>query len=80
MDMVDKIVDEDLTNREKYILERRYGLNNKEIITYQKIGDSLKLSKSRVRDIEKNSLKELGTNKTLKLLYLDYFKGGNKHD
>lgn len=80
MDMVDKIVDEDLTNREKYILERRYGLNNEEILTYQKIGDSLKLSKSRVRDIEKNSLKELGTNKTLKLLYLDYFKGGNKHD
>ena len=79
MDMVDKIADEKLTDRQKYVIYRRYGLNDEEIMNYQNIADDLNLSRTRVRQIEKNGLDTLSRNKTLKLLYLDYCKGG-KHD
>ena len=79
MDMVDKIVEEKLTEKQKYVIDRRYGLNNEEMLSYQTIADSLEVSKTSVRQLERSSLNKLGINKTLKLLYLDYFKGG-KHE
>lgn len=42
----------DLTWREKEILERRFGLNNKPIQTLSKVGSILDLSRERIRQIE----------------------------
>ena len=79
MEMVDKIVDEKLTKKQKYVIDRRYGLNNNEMTSYQSIADDIKISKTSARQLERSSLKKLKRSHTLKLLYLDYFKGG-KHE
>ena len=62
-----------------YVIDRRYGLNNNEMTSYQSIADDIKISKTSARQLERSSLKKLKRSHTLKLLYLDYFKGG-KHE
>ena len=54
--MVDKIVEEKLTKKQKYVIDRRYGLNNEEMLSYQTIADGLEISKTSVRQLERSSL------------------------
>ena len=48
-----------LTKREKEILEKRYGLNNKNRMTQKKIADYFKISRSYVSRIEKRALTKI---------------------
>jgi RNA polymerase sigma factor (sigma-70 family) len=51
-----------LTERERFVLARRYGLDNEEIQTLDRLGAELKLSRERVRQIEKGAISKLGRN------------------
>jgi RNA polymerase primary sigma factor len=48
-----------LDRREKYILSNRFGLANKETQTLEDIGDKLKVTRERVRQIERAALRKL---------------------
>ena len=50
-----------LTEREFFIIERLYGLNDKEKMTLRDIGEALHLSAERIRQIEKEVLVKLRT-------------------
>ncbi len=52
-------VDSALTDREKEIIEMRYGLNGHKEITQREIADKLGISRSYVSRIEKKALKKL---------------------
>ncbi|MDX5328943.1 MAG: RNA polymerase sigma factor RpoD/SigA, partial [Marinobacter sp.] len=49
----------ELTERERDILSRRYGLGVSEPETLQTLSDQLGISRERVRQIEKTALKKL---------------------
>ena len=51
--------DRGLSDRERDILARRFGLNLAEPETLQMISDQLGISRERVRQIEKSALKKL---------------------
>lgn len=48
-----------LTEREQTVIKRRYGLEDEEIATLDEIGKDLKLTRERVRQIEKQALAKL---------------------
>ena len=52
---------EDLTAREKKVLTMRFGLNGIPVMSLQKIGDEIGLSKERIRQIEKKAIRKLRT-------------------
>lgn len=54
-----KLIDEELTEREKIIIKKRYGLKNIEAITQKEIADEIGISRSYVSRIEKKALKKL---------------------
>lgn len=54
-----KLIDEELTDREKIIIEKRYGLKNIEAITQKEIASEIGISRSYVSRIEKKALKKL---------------------
>ena len=58
IDLLDKYF-KVLTKREKEILEKRYGLNNKNRMTQKKIADYFKISRSYVSRIEKRALTKI---------------------
>jgi len=59
-DVEEKIIKEDtLTEREKEILELRYGLYNNKIHTLKEIGSILNITRERVRQIEKKAIIKL---------------------
>ncbi len=59
---------EELTEKEKNVIELRYGLNGKEPQTLQEIGDKLNLSRERIRQIENEALKKLKNSRSGKQL------------
>ncbi len=48
-----------LTDREKEIIENRFGLNGKEPQSLNKIGKKMNLTKERIRQIEKTAIKQI---------------------
>lgn len=48
-----------LTDRERYIITRRYGLDNKEPVTQRELADEMQISRSYVSRIEKSALGKL---------------------
>lgn len=50
---------DDLEEREKGILVRRYGLNGFEIHTLEQVGEAFNITRERVRQIEKKTLEKL---------------------
>lgn len=57
-----------LTDREREILEMRFGLNGKDVLTLNEIGDMYGITRERVRQIEKKALKKLTSWKTKRAL------------
>ncbi len=53
------LIAENLTEREKTIINYRYGLNGEEPLTQQKVADKLGLSRSYISRIEKKTLSKL---------------------
>jgi RNA polymerase nonessential primary-like sigma factor len=45
-----------LTDKQRGVIERRFGLNNQEISTLEQIADSMNLSRERVRQIQAEAL------------------------
>src|SRR5690606_35449639 len=54
-----EVIDE----RSRHILERRYGLEGNEAATLEAIGQELNLTRERIRQIEKDSIKKLREHK-----------------
>ena len=48
-----------LNDREKLVLQMRYGLGNGHVYPLEKIGDRLGLTRERVRQIEREALRKL---------------------
>ena len=48
-----------LNEREKMVLEMRYGLGDREVFALEKIGEKLNLTRERVRQIEAQALRKL---------------------
>jgi RNA polymerase sporulation-specific sigma factor len=59
LDVLAEYIDEVLTDREKEIIIRRYGLNGKKVLTQRKLADSLNISRSYISRIEKKALEKL---------------------
>lgn len=53
----------DLTSREKKVIELRFGLNGGPVMSLQKIGKKIGLSKERIRQIEKKAIRKIRTGK-----------------
>lgn len=52
---------EDLTKREKKVLTMRFGLDGSPVLSLQKIGKAIGLSKERIRQIEKKAIRKIRT-------------------
>ena len=50
---------DDLGDREKEILMRRYGLSGYDIHTLEQVGEAFNITRERVRQIEKKTLAKL---------------------
>jgi len=50
---------ETLTEKEREVVQYRFGLNGRRAMSLKEIGDRFKLTKERIRQIEKNALKRL---------------------
>ena len=48
-----------LKDRERYIIEHRFGLNNKDIKTLEKIGEDFGVTRERIRQVEFEVMKKL---------------------
>ena len=56
----------ELPEKHRQVLELRYGIFSGEPLTLQEVGDKLRLSRERVRQIEKSGLKKLKASASLK--------------
>jgi RNA polymerase nonessential primary-like sigma factor len=45
-----------LSDKQRGVIERRFGLNNQEVATLEQIADSMSLSRERVRQIQAEAL------------------------
>lgn len=48
-----------LTDRERYIIENRWGLNNKKVKTLEEVGKEINVTRERVRQIETKAFRKL---------------------
>jgi len=51
-----------LSDKEKFIIEKRYSLNSSEKMTLENIGKKFSVTRERIRQIEKNALRKLERN------------------
>ncbi|PIS34580.1 MAG: hypothetical protein COT37_01915 [Parcubacteria group bacterium CG08_land_8_20_14_0_20_43_9] len=77
----ERVIDEifhDLAPRKREVLERRFGLVGQEPLTLQAIGNQLKITRERVRQLEENAFELIRERQKAKLqkpfqYFLDYF-------
>ena len=62
-----------LNQREKTILTCRFGINNEEYMTLEKLGLKMGFSKERIRQLENEALKKLRNNAEVKHFH-DYIE------
>ena len=63
-----------LTEREQYIITEYYGLNSNENMTLEEIGDTIGLTKERVRQIKEKALKKLRSEALNNSITADIYK------
>ncbi|MFQ6724100.1 MAG: RNA polymerase sporulation sigma factor SigK [Clostridia bacterium] len=61
METIDKIMQEQLTKREYFVVKYRYGLNNSPAYTQREVANMLNISRSYISRIEKKALNILRT-------------------
>ena len=59
LELLDKYVEEELTQREKEIIRNRYGIGGRRIMTQRELADKLDISRSYISRIEKKALQKL---------------------
>ena len=66
-DQINKVL-KTLTEKEADIIVRRFGLNGKQPLSLKEIGARYRLTKERIRQIEKKALRQLRQPKSMRLL------------
>ena len=66
--IINELLSEKLTPREKTVLEYRYGLNGKERLTLEEVGKIFDVTRERIRQIEVKSIKKLRKPNSIKKL------------
>ena len=59
LELLDKYIEEELTQREKEIIRNRYGIGGRSIMTQRELADKLDISRSYISRIEKKALQKL---------------------
>lgn len=75
--MLDKVLDELLTEREAKVLRMYYGINYSKEFTFDEIGRELRLTRERVRQIKNKSLNKLLKNKEAREILMPFLSSGN---
>lgn len=57
-----------LTEKERYVISRRFGLDGYNCSTLEEIGNDLSVTRERIRQVEKNAIKKLRNPKFLRFL------------
>jgi RNA polymerase primary sigma factor len=57
--VLDQLLEEELTDRERQVIIRRFGYGDQEEQVLQEIGEALKISRERVRQIEAQAMRKL---------------------
>ena len=65
---INEVMEKLLSERERYILTMRYGLNGEEEHTLEEVGQILKITRERVRQIESKAMRKLATHSQSKEL------------
>ena len=74
--MLDKVLDDLLTEREAKVLRMYYGINYSKEFTFDEIGRELRLTRERVRQIKNKSLNKLLKNKDARDILFPFLSGG----
>ena len=69
-----------LTPRERLIIEHRFGLNGKQRMTLQELGDKLGVTRERVRQIEANAMNKLNHPQSVERLSDFRYSKGEKNN
>lgn len=64
---------ENLHPRLQFILNHRYGLNGSKLLSLEEVGKRIKLTRERVRQLEKNAIEKLAADESLRDLAAAYF-------
>jgi RNA polymerase sporulation-specific sigma factor len=59
LEVLRRYIDETLTEREKEIILKRYGIGGKKVLTQREIAQKLNISRSYISRIEKKALEKL---------------------
>ena len=59
LEMLGRYIDEELTDREKTIIENRYGIGGRRVMTQREIAQGMNISRSYISRIEKKALEKL---------------------
>jgi len=60
-----------LNNRERFVIERRYGISTTKHMTLEELGSEISVTRERVRQIQKKAIQRLRAHKKTWSLYLD---------
>ena len=79
-DMRLALQDVDLTDRERRVVELRFGLDGGKPRTLEEVGKVFEVTRERIRQIEKKALKKLKNNRKFKLRMQEYLDSSNPNE